>query len=127
MKKAVKIIIIIAVILVVLIGAYMIGSGFKRASNIYVIDYKVSGETMTIRVVSGNTVGGFVRTLKPVKNGSDVTLNPYSAFGGINGKIGAKDDFDIDVSGADKIYMSDASGKNSKLVLEKVDGEWIKR
>lgn len=124
MKKFVKAIIIVAVVLVVLIGAYMIGTGFRRAGGIAVMDYQVNDKTMTMKIANCNSIG-YVRTLKPERQGSIIVLNPYYAFGGVNGSIGAKDVYDIDVSGADEIYMMGADGNDKRLVFEKVDGEWV--
>ena len=97
MKKKLSIII---VVLLLLGCAYYFGVGFLPATNVVVTDFQVSEQqdSMTIQT-SIATSAGYTRSVKNVSdNPEKMKLKFYSAFGGVNGSIGAKREFDLPLS-----------------------------
>lgn len=94
MKKKMVIGIIVAV---VLCGGYFIGSGFLRNGSVYMDGYSVSGDgreiTLDIDVAASR---GYIRKMEISQQmGGKLYIDCYSAFGGINGRIGAKNSFTL--------------------------------
>ena len=97
MKKKLSIII---VVLLLLGCAYYFGVGFLPATNVVVTDFQVSEQqdSMTIQT-SIATSAGYTRSVKNVSDDPEkMMLKFYSAFGGVNGSIGAKSEFDLPLS-----------------------------
>lgn len=97
MKKKLSIII---VVLLLLGCAYYFGVGFLPATNVVVTDFQVSEQqdSMTIQT-SIATSAGYTRSVKNVSDDPEkMMLKFYSAFGGVNGSIGAKREFDLPLS-----------------------------
>lgn len=123
-----KIFLSIVVLAVFLAGIYYIGTGFQKASNEILVDYSVSedGTELTFRVSTWESIG-YVRGYKDKGGGiKPHYLTFYRAFGGINGKWGAKNTFTLELSpDATEIYFN-RSGGGYELVLEKnpETGEW---
>ena len=124
MKKKYKIILIS---LAIVCAIYFIGSGFLVRSDVGLVDYVVSPneDEITIRVGVISSVG-YTRKIKNIsKDPEKIKLKCYSAFGGINGAIGAKNRFVIPLSPeCEEIYLY-TFGKYM-LVLQKdlETGEW---
>jgi len=91
MKKK-TIIISVFVILVAVAAAWIVGSGFNKRTDVYLVDYSVSenGSEITLQVgVAGSM--GYVRDFLNDTNEIEIMeMQFYSAFGGLNGAIGAK-------------------------------------
>lgn len=90
MKKG---IIMAASILIVLSVIYFIGSGFTKNGSVSIEEYSISADgkeiTMNIGVASS---AGHIRKLDVYQQeGGKLYIDCYSAFGGFNGSIGAKD------------------------------------
>lgn len=86
-----------ALSVVILIGIYVVGSGFMKCTYAYVNDFSVSedGTEMTLKVSVASSAG-YVRKLGVhQQNGGKLYLDCYSAFGGVNGSIGARSEFTI--------------------------------
>lgn len=94
MKKK-SIIILVFVILVAV--AWIIGSGFIKRKDVYLVDYSLSedGSEITLQVgVAGSM--GYVRDFLNDTNETEIMeMQFYSAFGGFNSSIGAKNEFVI--------------------------------
>ena len=91
---------IIIVVLLLLGCAYYFGVGFLPATNVVVTDFQVSEQqdSMTIQT-SIATSAGYTRSVKNVSDDpKKMMLKFYSAFGGVNGSIGAKSEFDLPLS-----------------------------
>lgn len=118
---------IIAVIILLILGAYYIGLGFLPRTDVVVADFEVSEQEdeMTIYTYILSSAG-YSRTVKNVSDDPEkMMLKFYSAFGGVNGSIGAKSEFDLPLSPECKeiyVLQNDAY----RLVLEKnqTTGEW---
>ena len=88
---------IIAIIILLILGAYYIGLGFLPRTDIVVADFEVSEQEdeMTIYTYILSSAG-YSRTVKNVSDDPEkMMLKFYSAFGGVNGSIGAKSEFDL--------------------------------
>ena len=75
--------------------------------NVYIESFTLSedGQTMTIRVAVSVSVG-YTRSVTVKDEGSTLRLVFHPAYGFINGKIGAKNTFDIPLKPyQDKIYI----------------------
>lgn len=124
MKKTIGILLCAFLALCVL---YFIGSGFTKRGSAFIQDYKVSddGSKMTITVGVGSSIGYIRKVSVHQQEGGKLYLDCISAFGGINGSIGAKSDYIIpldDETHTICLYRSDSS---YEVVLERDDlGEW---
>lgn len=124
MKKTIGIVLCAILALCVL---YIIGSGFAKCGSAFIQDYTVSddGTEMTITVGVGSSVGYIRKVCVHQQEGGKLYLDCISAFGGINGSIGAKNDYVIlldDDTHTIGLYRNDSS---YEAVLERDDfGEW---
>ena len=124
MKKKMVIGIIVAV---VLCGGYFIGSGFLRNGSVYMDGYSVSGDGREITLDIGVAASrGYIRKAAVSQQyGGKLYIDCYSAFGGINGRIGAKNRFTLPLD-ADTTMIGIYRNKNAyQEVLHKdEDGIW---
>ena len=124
MKKNLSIII---VVLLLLGCAYYFGVGFLPATNVVVTDFQVSEQqdSMTIQT-SIATSAGYTRSVKNVSNDPEkMMLKFYSAFGGVNGSIGAKSEFDLPLSPeCEEIYVLLYDDYRLTLAKNPTTGEW---
>lgn len=95
MKKKIVLIIILAIIIA--IGMLLLSTGGKR-TDIVLIDYSISedGNVMTLKVGVVSSMG-YVRTVKVRQDENKNYLTFYSTYG-LNSKIGAKNEFQIDLN-----------------------------
>ncbi|MDR7855887.1 hypothetical protein [Tissierella sp.] len=124
MKKK-SIIILVFVILVAV--AWIIGSGFIKRKNVYLVDYSLSedGSEITLQVgVAGSM--GYVRDFLNDTNETEIMeMQFYSAFGGFNSSIGAKNEFVILLnSECREIYFYHNDGFDLVLQKNQNTGEW---
>lgn len=124
MKKKLS---IIVVILLLLYGGYYFGLGFLPATNVVVTDFEVSEQqdSMTIQT-SIATSAGYTRSVKNVSDDPEkMMLKFYSAFGGVNGSIGAKSEFDLPLAPECKeIYVLLYDDYRLTLAKNPTTGEW---
>lgn len=124
MKKKLS---IIVVILLLLYGGYYFGLGFLPATNVVVTDFEVSEQqdSMTIQT-SIATSAGYTRSVKNMSDDPEkMELKFYSAFGGVNGSIGAKSEFDLPLSPECKeIYVLLYDDYRLTLAKNPTTGEW---
>lgn len=124
MKKKLSIII---VVLLLLGGAYYFGLGFLPATNVVVTDFEVSEQqdSMTIQT-SIATSAGYTRSVKNVSDDPEkMMLKFYSAFGGVNGSIGAKSEFDLPISPeCEEIYVLLYDDYKLLIAKNPTTGEW---
>ena len=116
---------------VVLLGCVvLIGSGFNPRTDVYLAEYSISDDgaqiTMQVGVASST---GYTRGFRSEQGGFQEYLTFYSAFGGLNSKLGAKNTFvlDIDAVNCDEIYFYHGNG-GYQLVLQKdsLTQQWIR-
>ena len=124
MKKKLSIII---VVLLLLGCAYYFGVGFLPATNVVVTDFEVSEQqdSMTIQT-SIATSAGYTRSVKNVSDDPEkMMLKFYSAFGGVNGSIEAKSEFDLPLSPECKeIYVLLYDDYKLLIAKNPATGEW---
>ena len=119
----------IFLIVLALAIAYFFGTGFQKNTQMNVSDFSLAedGKAVVIEVRSSSSMG-FVRTAK-INRGSDdrsVYVSFYSAFGGFNSSIGAKDSFKIPIKEQDTRVFFTRTNNQHDLVLEKneMTGKW---
>lgn len=124
MKKKMAIGIIVAV---VLCGGYFIGSGFLKNGSVYVKEYSVSGNgrEITLDIDTAASVGYIRKMAVSQQMGGKLYIDCYAAFGGINGRIGAKNSFTLPLD-EDTTMIGIYRNKNAyQEVLHKdEDGIW---
>lgn len=128
MKK--KAVIVIFAMLCVAV-AWIIGSGFTVNTSVYITDdFVVSddGNEMTFTVGIRSSMG-YVRGYKDEGGGvKPHYLKFYSAWGGLNSSVGAKNQYALELSPEDtEIYIYRGNGGYA-LALQKdsVSGEWYR-
>lgn len=125
MKK--KTILLSVVVAAFLLIAYMIFPGFCKNTTVFLSGFTVSddGSEMTVTVGVASSVGA-VRKVELRRHGSDMAeLIFYSAFGGLNGKLGAKGEFTISLDGITELSIRRADGRTEKTLV-KTDGVWTR-
>ena len=114
-------------IILILVLVYFFGPGLMKNTTAYVTDYTVSadGREITIRFgVLSST--GYIRnvTVHQQQEGK-LNLDCYLAFGGLNGRIGAKDTFSFQIDEDTSIIAICRNEKTYGEVLVKAeDGSW---
>lgn len=97
------------------------------ATNVVVTDFEVSEQqdSMTIQT-SIATSAGYTRSVKNVSDDPEkMMLKFYSAFGGVNGSIGAKSEFDLPLSPECKeIYVLLYDDYKLLIAKNPATGEW---
>ena len=124
MKKTV---IIIICVIVGLIGLYIFGSGFMKESGAFIEDYTVSsdGSELTIKVGVASSIGYIRKVSIHQQESGKLYLDCYSAFGGINGSIGAKNIYTIQLNGDTSMVVLYRNNNYYEAILEKDKfGEW---
>ena len=94
-----KIIFSISIVLILVVG-YVFGSGFIKKSDVFIGEYFLSKDNSEITINVGVTSSrGYIR--KVIINKEEkgrIYLDCYSPFGGINGQIGAKSTYKINLN-----------------------------
>lgn len=128
-NKKILLISVIAVI-VILTSSYFIGTGFIERTDVILTDYSVSedGTQITLNASVSSSMG-YIRGFK--NNGGGVKphyLTFYSTFGGLNSKLGAKNEFVLEVNEDDSEIYFNRAGGGYELILQKntETGEWEK-
>lgn len=126
MKKKIIIISVLAILVAV---AWIIGSGFIKRADVSLVDYSVSenGSEITLQVSVASSMGyvrGFLNNSKEVEV---MEMEFYSAFGGLNGSIGAKNEF-VTLLNPDchEIYFYHNDGFDLVLQKNQDTGEWVR-
>ena len=117
-----RVLIIITIGLAAVLLWMFFAQTFAVMDNVYIESFTLSedGQTMTIRVAVGVSVG-YTRSVTVKEEGDALRLEFHPAYGFINGKIGAKNTFDIPLKPyQDKIYIF-PSGHG---LLRNEQGEW---
>lgn len=128
--KLKKIIIILEAIILILILSFLIGTGFRKRTDVVLNDFAVSEDStkLTFQTTIPSSMG-YIRGFED--NGGGVKphyLTFYSTFGGLNNSFGAKHEFELGLDEGDtEIYFNRAGG-GYELVLQKDanTGKWIR-
>lgn len=127
-KRGKVLLITIISVLCIISAGYFILPGFTKETTVYIGDYSVSenGQKMTIQIGVASSIG-YVRKVKSYQIDKLLYLDFYSAFGGINGSIGAKKEFKIPLNKDTEMVAVCVGKDNYDFVLEKdVEGNWKK-
>lgn len=124
MKKKMVIGIIVAV---VLCGGYFIGSGFLRNGSVYMDGYSISGDGREITLDIGVAASrGYIRKMEISQQmGGKLYIDCYAAFGGSNGRIGAKNSFTLPLDEDTTMIGIYRNANCYEEILHKdADGSW---
>ena len=124
MKKKIAIA-VIAVLVVFLIS--FIGTGFLKNGSAYIDEYAVSEDGSEITLdISVASSAGYIRTATVhQQEGGKLYIDCYSAFGGFNGSVGAKNRFTLPLEEDTTIIGLYRNANCYEEVLQKdADGVW---
>ncbi len=124
MKK--KVIWVIGIALAVVL-VYFVGSGFMKNTAAFIYDHSVSadGREITIKVGVYSSMGYIRDVTIHQQHGGKLYLDCYSAFGGFNGSIGAKDTFTFQLNEDTSIIAVYRNSNCYEEVLVKAEnGDW---
>lgn len=126
MKKRIT---VISVFIILVAVTWIIGSGFTKRADVYLVDYSVSEDRgeITLQVGVASSMG-YVRDFLNDTNKTDtMEIQFYSAFGGLNGSIGAKNEFVILPNPeCREIYFYHNNGFDLVLQKNQDTGEWVR-
>lgn len=127
MKK--KSLIIISILVIAIVMILFIRTGFVKRTDVYLADYSLSkdGLSMIMDIGIANSMG-YTRGYTTKQGGDNKYITFYSAFGGLNSNVGAKNKFQIELNpSCTEIYFYHGDGGYT-LVLQKneITNEWIK-
>lgn len=113
-----KVLIVLAAVLVLILG-YLIETGFRKQTNVGLVDYAVSedGTQITLHTAVMSSAGytrGFTDSV-----GTSHFLTFYATFGGINSRFGANDTFLLTLNPEDTAIYFNRSGGENELILQK--------
>ena len=118
---------ILLAVLVVIALAIVIGSGFDLRGDVVLGGYRehADGGAVTVEVDVTSPMG-YVRSAKERQEGGCLYVSFYSAFGGHNGSIGAKDSFELQTpTDCREIYFyCDGDGYDLVLRREDASSSW---
>ena len=113
--------------MIFVIGVWMIGTGFRKETTAVVDDYSVNSDNsmMTLHTGVGSSIGFIRKADVSQSEEGEIKVVFISAFGGINGSIGAKNTYEIPLD-KNSVSISIYQGDNYRLILKKdiVLGEW---
>ena len=120
MKKKKSVIIVLTVIVALTI-LLVIAPGFSKQGNANITNFSVSedGTEMTIIVTTSTSVGYVRKVFEHHQHGGKLYLDCYSAFGGINGSWGAKNEYTIQLNEDTELIAIYRSANCYDAVLEK--------
>ena len=114
-------------ILIVFIVLYILLPGFTKVSDGFIGEYAVSedGKEMTIQVGVASSIG-YIRNVSASQQYNGILyLDCYSAFGGLNGSIGANGKYTIQIEEETNVIALYRKHNAYEIILEKnSDGNW---
>lgn len=116
-------------IILILFLTYFFGTGLMKNTSVYIDDFSASedGKSMTISVSVASSLG-YVRdvTVHPQNDGR-LLITCHSAFGGLNGRIGAKDEFTVSTSeNTSMISVYRGKDQYEDVLMKDENGQWHK-
>ena len=113
---------------VLLLGIYVFGMGFTVCTSVYIDEFEVAadGGSMTLHAGNASSVG-YLRSVTVKEQDGVINLTFYPAFGGINGRLGAKSEFVIPLSEDSRLIRLNKGGEYQNVLLrDPQTGEWIR-
>ena len=122
-----KVIVIIFIVIVLLVITLFLAGGFTKRTDVIITNYSVidDGKILKFNIDITSSMG-HVRDFKVKQGGSNKYITFYSTFGFLNSKIGAKNEFQIELDPfCSEIYFYKGDG-GYNLVLQKdeITNEW---
>ena len=106
---------------------YFIGSGFLKNAAVYIDRYEISedGQEITLDIGVAASVGYIRKAAVHQQEGGRLYVDFYSAFGGINGSIAAKNTFTLPLA-EDTTMIGIYRNKNcyEAVLYKNEDGTW---
>ena len=127
MSKGKRIALIVFTIIVTLAALYVFAPGFSKQGSAYITGYSVTddGTEVTLKVGVASSIGYIRKVTIHQQQGGKLYLDCYSAFGGINGSIGAKSEYTISLDEDTKMIAFYRAANSYSPVLEKDEsGQW---
>ena len=127
MKLLKKILIGIALFVLAELLIYLIGTGFIRNRFVEIRKWEVSdsGEEITVTVSVPSSIGYVRKVKESSREGGKLCLDCYAAFGGINGRIGAKSSYTLPLgSDVNVIALYRGDGAYEDVLYKTADGTW---
>ena len=127
MKKPVRIAIIALAVIIALMTMYLVAPGFTKMGNVFIVDFSVSedGSKMTITVGVSTSIGYVRKVSVHQQHGGKLYLDCYSAFGGINGSWGAKNEYTIQLDeDTEMIALYRSPNCYDPVLAKEANGEW---
>lgn len=130
-RTALALAITLVALLAIILVSLVVGSGFSVRTDVALLDYSLSenGDEIIIKTAISSSMG-YIRDYKDEGGGDKPHyLKFYSAFGGPNGSIGAKDEFTLTLQPDDTEIYFYRGEQEYDLVLSKneLTGEWQKQ
>lgn len=126
-KRMIRHLAVAVLLIVALIGCWTVGTGWMARADVYLGEWSVlpSGEAITVRVGIAGPMG-YIRDCKDISTDPEtVALRFYSAFGGLNSDMGARNVFVIPLNEECKeIRFERVKGSQSVLRKNEHTGEW---
>ena len=108
---------------------WIIGSGFIKRTDVYLVDYSVSkdGCEITLQVGVAGSLGYIWDFLNDTNETEIMEMQFYSTFGGFNSSIWAKNEFVILLNPeCREIYFYHNDGFDLVLQKDQDTGEWVR-
>ena len=122
-----KMIIGILTVFLTVFCIYFIGSGFRKETSVDVSGYSLNEDAACVTVHAGvsGSAGYLRKALIHETEDGEITVSFLSAFGGVNGNIGASSAFEIPFHPYSRTISLDC-GDYERLILFKdtETGEW---
>lgn len=117
------------IVVTLLLAAYMVLPGFLPVSSIFIQDYELSGDGTSINLTVENASSmGYVRVLREDQHGGKLYLTPMAAFGGLNGRIGARNTYTFSLHpDTEIIALYKGSNVFQEALVKDEDGEWVRK
>lgn len=112
--------------LVLAAAVLFVCSGFGRRTDVYPGAFEVSedGRTLTLRTGIWSSMG-YTRAVRTKQVGDTLRCTFYTAFGGLNSRIGAENTFTVPVEGCAEIaFFRGEDGWQTVLQKDPATGEW---
>ncbi len=109
-----------ALTLVLIAAGLFLSSGFEKRTDVHLQDFSLSkdGSVITIKTALSGSMG-FIRNMKTETIGRELHCSFYSAFGGLNSSIGAKNRFEIKLTDSIEKVHFDRGDRSDALVLKR--------
>ncbi len=106
------------------------GSGFSKRTDVVLFGYTVSadGSAMMLETSVAGSMG-HIRDIVTKQQDHAVYCSFYTAFGGCNSRIGARNRFEIELEDSCTEIYFDRGSEEAALVLQKDEttGRWVQR